>query len=223
MTCLLIILGTLALALTQVLIFLYAPTEASLGLCQKIFYLHLPLAWWGLISFFIVFIASIVSLLKPKPWAHALALASAEIGEVLAILTVITGMIWGRVAWGVWWTWDPRLSTALILCFIYAGYLLLNQLDLTSTRRQKLAAILGILGFLDVPLVFMSARLWRSIHPAVFTSQGAAMSSEMLITLLVALGSFGVWWAGLIRLRFQILKNEEQIDQLETLALQKNN
>ena len=90
-------------------------------------------------------------------------------------------MLWGRQAWGVWWTWDPRLTTALILCFIYAGYLSLEHLELAPVRRQKICAVLGILGFLDVPLVFFSARLWRSIHPAVFTAEGAAMSEEMLL------------------------------------------
>ena len=210
--CLLV--GALAQALAAYLIYNYAPIEATMGLSQKIFYFHLPLAWWGLFSFFIVFIASILTLNSTKDWPPYLLQAAAEVGELLAILTLISGMVWGKIAWGVWWTWDPRLTTALILCFIYGGLLLIQKLDLGTTRTQKLAAVIGIIGFIDVPLVFLSARYWRSIHPTVFTSSGIAMSSEMITTLFIALISFGLFWFGLLMLRFNILKLASQINLL---------
>ena len=218
--CLLV--GALAQALAGYLIYAYAPLEATMGLTQKIFYFHLPLAWWGLFSFFLAFIASILTLKTDKDWPPYLLQASAEIGELLAILTLITGMIWGRKAWGVWWTWDPRLTTALILCFIYGGLLLVQKLDLSQNRSQRLAAVIGIIGFIDVPLVFLSARYWRSIHPAVFTSSGIAMTQEMLITVLCSLFAFGLFWLGLLTLRMKTLKVAAQIDALTAKELTSN-
>ncbi|MBQ7738775.1 MAG: cytochrome c biogenesis protein CcsA [Desulfovibrionaceae bacterium] len=219
MTRLCLLVGALAQAVAGYLIYTYAPIEATLGLSQKIFYFHLPLAWWGLFSFFLVFIASILTLTTQKEWPPFLLQAAAEIGELLAILTLLTGMIWGRIAWGVWWTWDPRLTTALILCFIYGGLLLMQKLDLSTTRSQRLSAAIGIIGFIDVPLVFLSARYWRSIHPAVFTSSGIAMTHEMIVTLFFTLISFGLFWFGLLRLRMQSLKLAQQINIATEQAL----
>ena len=127
---LLALLGGLAFAGCQWLVFAYAPTEANMGLVQKIFYIHLPLAWWALLSFFVVFVASVVYLLKRSPGADRLCAAAAEVGVLLCGLALITGMLWARRSWGVWWTWDPRLTTTLIMWFVYAGYLVLRGLDL---------------------------------------------------------------------------------------------
>ncbi|MBR3664325.1 MAG: cytochrome c biogenesis protein CcsA [Desulfovibrio sp.] len=214
MTSLLLLLGALGMACCQWLIFCYAPIEESMGITQKIFYVHLPLAWWGLISFLIVFVASLLFLCKHRPVYMRLAKAAGEIGELLAVLTVLTGIIWGKTAWGVWWTWDPRLTTALVLCFLYAGWLMLHGLDFPEERKQKLCAVTGILAFLDVPLVFISSRIWRTIHPAVFTSQGIQMSQEMLITVLCALFAFGLFYAGLLRLRFACLNAQARLASL---------
>ncbi|MBR4741845.1 MAG: cytochrome c biogenesis protein CcsA [Desulfovibrio sp.] len=218
-----ILFGTFAFAASQGAVFFYAPQEATLGLSQKIFYLHLPLAWWALVSFFIVFLCSIFFLKKQNPIFSHLAYSCAEIGELCALLTVLTGIIWGYNAWGVWWTWDPRLTTALILCLIYAGWLILAHLDIESSRKAKLLAVIGILAFLDVPLVFFSARIWRSIHPAVFTSQGAAMTPEMLLTTLLTLFSFGFFWLGLVSVRYQIQKLDQRCTDLFLTALTKEN
>ena len=214
MTRLFLLLGALGMAFVQWLIFCYAPLESTMGITQKIFYLHLPLAWWGLCCFLVVFLCSIAVLRTKNQKAACLARACAETGELFAILTVFTGMIWGKNAWGVWWTWDPRLTTALILCFIYAGYLLLQNLDMPKERKERLCAVTGILAFLDVPLVFLSARIWRSIHPSVFTAQGAAMSEEMLCTVLGAIGAFGLFATGLIRLRLETLTLARKLEEL---------
>ena len=159
---LLVLLGGAALAVCQWLIFFYAPVEAQLGLMQKVFYTHLPLAWWALISFLVVFVASIV---------------------------------WARRSWGVWWTWDPRLTTTLVMWFIYAGYLVLRGLDLPPQRKRMICAVVGVVAFLDVPLVFLSARLWRSIHPAVFASKGGGLEPEMKLT---AMACSGRAWCGCV-------------------------
>ena len=132
---LLVLLGGAALAVCQWLIFFYAPVEAQLGLMQKVFYTHLPLAWWALISFLVVFVASIVYLIRRSPAADRVCAAAAEVGVLLAGLALVTGMIWARRSWGVWWTWDPRLTTTLVMWFIYAGYLVLRGLAMRATNR----------------------------------------------------------------------------------------
>ena len=138
---LLVLLGGAALAVCQWLIFFYAPVEAQLGLMQKVFYTHLPLAWWALISFLVVFVASIVYLIRRSPAADRVCAAAAEVGVLLAGLALVTGMIWARRSWGVWWTWDPRLTTTLVMWFIYAGYLVLRGLDLPPQRKRMICAV----------------------------------------------------------------------------------
>ncbi|MDR0239526.1 MAG: cytochrome c biogenesis protein CcsA [Deltaproteobacteria bacterium] len=195
------LLAALALGVCQWLVYVYAPVERSMGLVQKIFYLHLPLAWWGLASFFVVFAASIAYLRSRRPWWDQLARAGAEVGLLLAILALVSGAVWARHSWGVWWTWDPRLTTTLVMCFVYAGYLALRGLELPEQRKGTICAVVGIVAFLDVPLVFVSARLWRSIHPAVFAAEGGGLEPEMRLTALVCVASFGLLWLALTALR----------------------
>jgi heme exporter protein C len=208
------LLAALALALCQWLIYVYTPVERSMGLVQKIFYLHLPLAWWGLASFFVVFAASIAYLRSRRPrWDH-LARAGTEVGLMLAVLTLISGSVWARHSWGVWWTWDPRLTTSLVMCFVYAGYLALRGLELPEQRKATICAVVGIVAFLDVPLVFASARLWRSIHPAVFASEGGGLEPEMRLTALTCVASFGLLWLAFTALRARQLALAARLDQL---------
>ena len=206
--------GALAFAACQWLIYAYAPVEAQLGLMQKVFYVHLPLAWWALLSFFVVFLASAVVLLRASDAADRLCRAAAEVGVLLTTLTLATGMIWARRSWGVWWTWDPRLTTALIMWFVYAGYLLLRGLALPPRRKSVICAVVGIVAFLDVPLVFLSARLWRSIHPAVFAAKGGGMEPEMKLTAIACVVSFALFWAGLVWLRKRQLDMEARVRAL---------
>ena len=206
--------GALAFAACQWHIYAYAPVEAQLGLMQKVFYVHLPLAWWALLSFFVVFLASAVVLLRASDAADRLCRAAAEVGVLLTTLTLATGMIWARRSWGVWWTWDPRLTTALIMWFVYVGYLLLRGLDLPPRRKSVICAVVGIVAFLDVPLVFLSARLWRSIHPAVFAAKGGGMEPEMKLTAIACVVSFALFWAGLVWLRKRQLDMEARVRAL---------
>lgn len=196
------VITSLLLALSMYAIFICAPEEASLGIIQKIFYIHVPLAWWGFVSFFIVFIASICYLITKSFRWHALALACAEVGTLFTACVLITGMIWGKMSWGVWWTWDPKLTTALLLFFIYMGYLIIQGMDIEDSKRRLFSAVLGIIAFIDVPLVFLAARLWRSIHPAVFTSQGSGITPAMLEIFLFSLGSVFFLWLSLVFYRY---------------------
>jgi heme exporter protein C len=206
--------GTFSLAFCQWLVFIYAPEEQVMGLAQKIFYIHLPLAWWGLVSFGTACIASICYLKTHRLHYDHLSHAAVEVGMVCCTLTLITGSIWGRHSWGVWWTWDPRLTTALILWFIYAGCMALRAMPMQQKRRASLCSVVSIAGFLDVPLVFLSARLWRSIHPAVFASQGGGMEKEMVIAVLACILSFALIWLTLLLLRWKQLELAHQLDTL---------
>lgn len=131
-----------------------------------------------------------------------------------AALRLVTGMLWARRSWGVWWTWDPRLTTTLIMWFVYAGYLVLRGLDLPPQRRNTVCAVVGVVAFLDVPLVFMSARIWRSIHPAVFGSKGGGLEPEMRVTVMACVACFGLLWAALVWLRKRQLDLRDRLDAL---------
>ena len=209
---LLAVAGRLAMAGAQWLIWCYAPEEATLGLMQKIFYLHLPLAWWALFSFFLVFLGSLAVLLRRGDGADRLCAAAAAVGVLFSGLTLVTGMIWARRSWGVWWTWDPRLTTALVMWFVYAAYLLLRGLDMGPERRRLVCAVVGVAAFLDVPLVFVSARIWRSIHPAVFASREGGLEPEMKLTAVACVIALGLFWAGLVWLRKRQLDLAARLD-----------
>lgn len=201
--------GGLCLACCQWLIFVYAPLESTMGVVQKIFYLHLPLAWWGLFSFFVTFVASIAFLKTRNPRWDALAASAAEIGLLLASLALIAGMLWAKPAWGRWWTWDARLTTTLIMCFVYAGYLLVRGMDMQPERRSRVAAVIGIAAFLDVPLVYFSARLWSYIHP-----KSIGLEPEMKVALFASVACFSLLWAGLLGLRWRLAMDEQRLEAL---------
>jgi heme exporter protein C len=207
-------LGGLAMGAGQILILLAAPEEARMGLIQKIFYLHLPCAWWGLFSFFLVFVCGILYLCKRDLFWDNLSEAAAEVGLVMAGLALLTGSIWARVSWNTWWTWEPRLTTTLILWFIYASFLLARRLNFTPERRGLVSAVLGIVAFLDVPLVFFSARLWpETLHPQVVTNAPAGgLDPLMKLILIFCLLSFGFLWAALLGLRCRLGRLENSLE-----------
>lgn len=198
--------------LTQIAIWYYAPLEASLGVVQKIFYFHLPFAWWGMFSFFLVFCSSLLFLKKEKKEYSFFSIASAEVGVLFSGLALITGSIWAKASWGVWWTWDPRLTTTLVMWFLYSAFLLLQGIELPESKKRKISAVLGIIAFLDVPLVFFSARIFRSIHPAVFASKEGGLPQEMFLTLLASLISFAFFWLFLIIFRYRQMKLKNRLD-----------
>lgn len=206
--------GGIGMACCQWLVYVYAPVEKGMGLAQKIFYFHLPVAWWCFVSFFVACAAGAAYLKTRRPRWDALSAAAVEIGMVCATLALITGSVWGRHSWGVWWTWDPRLTTTLILWFIYAGYLALRSMDMQPDRKAALGAVVAIVGFLDVPLVFLSARLWRTIHPAVFASKDGGLEPEMAVAVIASVLCFGVVWAALLGLRYGQMRLNRALDAL---------
>jgi len=187
--------------LAQYAIWFHAPVEETMGVVQKIFYTHMPMAWWSLVSFFVVFVASILYLAKGRDAYARLAGAAAELGVLMSGLALVTGMCWAKPIWGVWWTWDPRLTTTLVMWFVYAAYLLLRASDVGGQRKATVLAVLGVVAFLDVPLVFVSARYWRSIHPSVLGSQGGGMEPEMWQAMIANLVAMGLLWLALLLVR----------------------
>lgn len=200
------------MAVGQYAIWVHAPEESTMGVVQKVFYFHLPLAWWTFVAFFGVCAASVMVLVTKRDiwdvWAGVLA----EIGVLFCTLALITGSLWGRAAWNAWWTWDPRLSTTLVMWFVYCGYLVLRAGGMGGGQAARVRAVLGIVAFLDVPLVFLSARLWRSIHPAVFASKGGGLEPEMWTAVWVNLVAWGVLFAALVLARYQTEGLRRRVD-----------
>lgn len=209
-------LGVLALVNITVGLYMalfYAPMERTMGDAQRIFYFHVPSAWIGFLAFFVVFVASIMFLWKRERKWDALALAAAEIGVVFITLVLLTGPLWAKKAWGVFWVWDARLTTSLILWLIYIGYLMLRS-SAESERRARFAAVLAIIGFLDVPIIFASVQIWRTMHPELIIASEGGLAPRMTQTLMVCLLSFTWLFAYLL---IQRLRLEQARDQLNVL------
>jgi heme exporter protein C len=173
------------------MVFVYVPTDKHTGIVQRIFYFHVPVAWVAFLAFFITFIFSILYLWKRETKWDALACASAEIGLIFTTLVLITGPIWAKPVWGIWWTWDARLTTSLVLWLIYIAYLLVRSFATEQARGARFSAVIGIVGFIDVPIVFLTVNLWRTQHPTTIIFEGG-LTTPMLMTLLVCIAAFTV-------------------------------
>jgi len=208
-----------AVLAAMIAIFLYAPTEKTEGMVQRIMYFHIPSAWIAFFGFFVVFLCSILYLWKKDREWDIYAMASAEIGVMFCTLVLITGPIWAKPIWGTWWVWDARLTSTLVLWLIYVAYIMLRLQSEAGSMRAKYAAVIGIVGFLDIPLIHFSVLWWRTFHPApkIITSEGlgAGMDTSMLITLVISLGAFTLIYFLLMgqRVRIEIMKDE--IDRLK--------
>jgi heme exporter protein C len=166
--------GPLALAAlvgAQAFGLLISAPDRDMGHLQKIMYVHVPSAWIAMIAFLVVFVCSILYLWRRDERYDMVSASAAEIGVVLTGLTLALGSIWGKPTWGVWWTWDPRLTSTAILFMIYAGYLALRGFTEDPERRARWSAAIGILAFLNVPIVYLSVRWWRTIHQIQSTPQ----------------------------------------------------
>jgi len=196
------------------MVFLYVPNEQVQGAPQRIFYFHLPAAWNTFLGFFVVAGASAAYLWQGDRFSDLLAQAAAEVGMVFCTLVLITGSVWARPIWGVWWTWDPRLTMVAILWTIYAAYVLLRVLAGDNELIARYAAVLGIVGVLDIPILYIAVRLWRGIHPKV-----ERMAPEMAWTLLVCSGAFLCLFAWLLWLRLRSLQLHDEVAALRREAL----
>jgi heme exporter protein C len=182
----------------------YAPTERVQGDVQRIFYVHVPLAWTAYLAFFVVFVASIGYLWKRKRIWDAVARSSAEVGLLLTTLMLIAGSLWARPIWGTWWTWDARLTLTLFLFFLFVGYLALRAAVHDPAERARFSAVVGILGLLLVPFIHLSVYLFRTLHPQpiVLKPSAPSLPEEMLRTLLISTLVFTLLYVGLVTARY---------------------
>lgn len=208
--------ATLAVGLLALyLAFVYAPTEATMGHVQRIFYFHVGAAWTAFLAFFVVFLGGVMYLrTRDRRW-DALALSSAEIGVIFTTIALAMGSIWAKPVWGAWWTWDPRLTTTTVLWLIYVSYLILRGTIDEPERRARFAAVVGIVGFVDVPMVFLSIRLWRTIHPVLVKSSGFDMAPEMVYALLTAVLACTLLYAYLLLVRTSLERRRLDVETIK--------
>ena len=190
-----------------------APTEQTMGNVQRIFYYHVPSAWTAFLLFFANFIASIAYLIWRKPAADAVAAATAEVGVVFCTVVLVTGPIWARPVWGIWWTWDARLTTTLVLWLIYVSYLVLRRYS-TGTQTSLLAAALAIFGFVDVPIVYMTIRWFRTQHPSPVIGGGpnSGLAPSMWPPLLWNWLAFSMLAIIVVVARYRLQMMEQEVE-----------
>ena len=211
-------LGALTLAgmlIALYMVFMWVPTEVDQGIVQRIFYFHVPCAWVAFASFGLVAIAGIFYLWIGGQIWDDLGYAAAEVGMLFCTLVLITGSLWAKPIWGTWWTWDSRLTTTFVLWLMYGGYLMLRAMADDSPQIARYGAVIGIVAALDVPVVIVSVRLWRTIHPAVLvTRQGGhgLEDARMVVALLVSLAAFTLLFAWLLMLRFSELRMRSRLN-----------
>ncbi len=217
-TALITVAAVLLLVLGGLAGLLWAPEDAIQQAPQRIFYIHVPTAWVAFLAFFVVFVASIGYLARGSARWDTIARSSAEIGLLFTTLALITGAIWGKPVWGVWWQWDPKQTSTLVLWMIYAAYVMLRSFARRgplSPRTARAAAVLGIIGFFDVPLIYFSVEWWRNLHPGpvIFTPEGPQMPPEMLISMLIMLGGMTLLYVALLLVRVRLEATAERIEQ----------
>lgn len=195
-----------------------APTERTMGVIQRIFYFHVPSAWTGFVAFFINLIGSIAFLRKRDLKWDRLAVASAEIGVAFFTVVLVTGPIWARPVWGIWWTWDARLTSSFVLWLLYVCYLLLRTLVEETERRAVLSAVFGIFAAFDIPLVYFSIWLFRTQHPQPVIGQGGSLDSRMLNVLLLCWAALLGVMAVLIRQRCRLESLRHSVEGLRSEA-----
>ncbi|HSQ16705.1 MAG TPA: cytochrome c biogenesis protein CcsA [Anaerolineales bacterium] len=202
------------------MVFFYAPTEATMGQVQRVFYFHVATAWVGMLGFLVAAIVGVIYLIRKEHRWDIAGLAAVEISLVFFFIAIVSGSIWARPTWGTWWTWDPRLTTATIVELVYAAYLLLRSGIEDPDRRARFGAVYSILGFLSVPLTFVSIRLLRTIHPVVIGGGNAnadgdfSMTPKMLQTFMFSLFVFSVIFVDLLWHRIRLGRLADKVEQL---------
>lgn len=196
------------------IVWIYAPREAVMGEVQRVFYFHVAVGWVGMLAFLVTAVAGVIYLRRGEMRWDQLAICSVEIGVVFILVNIITGSIWARPIWGTWWNWDPRLVTATIMELIYVAYLMLRQGIDDPNRRARFGAVYSILGFISVPITFLSIRYLRTIHPVVFVANGTFnMEPKMLQAFMFSLLTFTFVFITLLWHRFRLQLRSEQLEK----------
>jgi heme exporter protein C len=200
------------------LIFMFAPTESSMGHIQRIFYFHVPSAWVAGLAFFVLFVASVQFLRRRDRKFDIIAQSAGEIGVIFATLVLITGPIWGRPVWNIWWDWSSkRLTLFFVLWFIFLGYQMLRRFVDDEQKAARFSAVYGILGFVDVPIVYISIRLWRDIHPSpvIGGSEGSGLHPDMKVAFYFSLFTFTLLFLYLLIHRVRLQKAAVAVTELK--------
>ncbi len=206
------LLGLVLLAAVYVRALAFTPVERSQGPAQKIYYLHVPAAIWTETAIILVGLAGIFYLFLKDPRLDRFAEASAEVGTVFATIVLTTGPIWGKPVWGTWWTWDARLTSTLLLFFLYLGYLLLRGAVADPGLRARYAAVLGICGMCLVPFIHLSVFLFRTLHPQpiILKPGKPSLPDSMLATWLLSFGVFTLLYVGFVVQRYALAQRREE-------------
>ena len=205
------------MALVLYLVFFWVPTEQNLGVSQRIFYFHVPLGWLGMVSIVVVAVGSGMHLITRSPKWDSLAYAAAELGVIFASLILVTGAIWAKPVWGVWWTWDAKLTTTLILWFIYVAYLMVRAYGPKGSQGARYGAVVALIGAIDAPIIYMATIWWRSAHPELNIgplAESGGLESRMYTTFLISLVAFTVLYVYLLVERYALHRTEASVDEI---------
>ena len=196
-----------------------APTERTMGEVQRIFYYHVPTAWVAFLCFFVNFVASIAYLSRRSLKSDAWAVSTAEVGVVFCTIVLVTGPLWAKPVWGIWWTWDARLTSTLVLWLFYLSYLVLRRFS-TAGQTPVLAAALAIFGFVDVPLVYLSIRFFRTQHPqpVIGGGQSSGLDPAMYYALMVNFVAFLAFGSLLVWLRYRLETMRQELHEAQAAA-----
>ena len=214
-----LILGILGVGLTLLfhyMVFFTVSTEAALGIGQRIFYVHVPSAWVAFLAFGIVALSAAVYLWIGDEKLDLVGKSAAEGGLIFTTIVLLTGPLWARLAWGTWWTWEPRLTLTLLLWFIYVGYFMVRNATTSPEQGRRYAAVVGIVGALNIPLIHVSVIWFRSLHPdpvVLNAAEGPTLPNDMLATLMVALAAWTALFFSFFLLRYGVAKLEAREEE----------
>ena len=206
------------LALTLWMVFVWVPTETNQGAIQRALYVHVPIAWVAMVAIVAVAIFSVLYLITGRERWDRLGAATAETGVVFGALMLITGLVWARPVWGVWWTGEAKLTTALILFFVYVAYLMFRAYFPPGAQRRRLAAVIALIGAVDAPIIYWAANLWAEAHPPLIVGPArdadSALSADIGLTLLVGVIAFTLLFVVIVIERNRIRRAEDEVEAL---------
>lgn len=206
--------GLLGLLLVYTLSFFWVSTEANQGVAQRIFYVHVPAAWTAFLAFGLSALTSAMYLWLRDERLDRAAVSAAEGGMIFATIMLTTGPLWGRIAWGTYWTWEPRLTLTLLLWFIFLGYFMVRSSTENPEKGKRFAAVVAIVGALDIPFIHLSVLWFRSLHPqpVVMKPEGPTLPGDMLTVLLTSLTAFTILFLGLFMVRYALEGLRRELD-----------
>jgi heme exporter protein C len=212
----LIISAFVLMMVTLFLVFVYVPTEKTMGIVQRLFYIMVPVAWLAMLAYVVTAIGSILFLTKKNEKWDVLARASGEIGFVFTLLTCTTGATWAKPVWGVWWDWGtPRLTSSLILLFIYLAYFLVRNLASEEYRGAVFSSVVAIVGLADIPIIILSTSLWGGMHPPELIFQSGGLDPKMGMTLGISITAYTLLYVALLAFRISQRNDEATLRTLK--------